>query len=349
MRLHPLLEDPAAVAVFCRPVVDPVGWPAFRLAAREALASLRLELDGEKAVLKPNVTAGEHFADPETGIQTHPAFVWGMAEYLQQHGARRGGIYLLEDPRDTDDNEPRHWKGTGYPKVARATGAHLRCPTSFTCVTRQVPRPLCHAERKVSRLAVDPGTVLINVPKLKTHNLGITTLCMKNLMGVVNVWDRHYCGQAWHELPEAMREAAAARKRGRREVHELCQHGLARRLADLAQVVQPHLNVVEGIVGRDGSGFQHGRNHALGLVVAGTNVVAVDSVASYLMGFDPRKVIYLQVAAKAGLGTNQVSRLRVYEARDGDLHRCRDLARLRLRPRFRVITGAAKNDRTYNL
>ncbi len=50
--------------------------------------------------------------------------------------------------------------------------------------------PLCHAERKVSRLALDPGTVLINVPKLKTHNLGITTLCMKNLMGVVNVWDQ---------------------------------------------------------------------------------------------------------------------------------------------------------------
>jgi uncharacterized protein (DUF362 family) len=347
MRLHPHLEDPRAVVIFRTPLPPTVGWADFRQAAQEALLAMRLELDGEKAVLKPNVTAGEHFADPETGIQTHPAFVWGMAEYLQEHGVRPGGVYVLEDPRDTDDNNPRHWKGTGYPQVAKATGAKLRCPTSHTCVKRKVPRPLCHPVRSVSRLAVDPGAVLINVPKLKTHNLGITTLCMKNLMGVVNVWDRHYCGQAYHDLPEEMRERAA--KRRIREVHELCQEGLGKRLADLSQVVRPRLNVVEGVVGRDGSGFQQGRNYALGMVVAGTNVVAVDSVASYLMGFDPLKIIYLRVAAGIGLGCNQVSRLRLYEARGGELRRCRDLDALRLKPRFRLITGASRNDRNYNL
>jgi uncharacterized protein (DUF362 family) len=113
--------------------------------------------------------------------------------------------------------------------------------------------------------------------------------------------------------------------------------------------VRPRLNVVEGIVGRDGSGFQQGRNYALGMVVAGTNVVAVDSVASYLMGFDPLKIIYLRVAAGIGLGCNQVSRLRLYEARGGELRRCRDLDALRLKPRFRLITGASRNDRNYSL
>jgi uncharacterized protein (DUF362 family) len=348
MKLHPFLDDPRTVVVYRKAVPPAVAWSDFRQAAREVLAAMRLVLEGEKAVLKPNVTAGEHFANPETGIQTHPAFVWGMAEYLQAHGVRRGGIYVLEDPRDTDDNEPRHWKGTGYPEVASATGAKLRCPTSYTCVNKKVPHPLCHPDRKVSRLAVDEDTVLINVPKFKTHNLGIATLCMKNLMGVVNVWDRHYCGQSYHDLSPEAKELAGKQRR-KRLVHELCQEGLGKRLADLSQVVRPHLNVVEGIVGRDGSGFQQGRNYPLGLVVAGTNVVAVDSVASYLMGFDPRKIIYLRIAAEAGLGSNQVSRLRLYEARDGELRRCRDLESLRLRPRFRLITGASKNERAYNL
>jgi len=79
----------------------------------------------------------------------------------------------------------------------------LRCPTTYTCVKRSVPQPQVFSHLNVSRLAVAPDTVLINVPKLKTHNLAITTLCLKNLMGLVNVFDRHYCGQAWRELAAA--------------------------------------------------------------------------------------------------------------------------------------------------
>jgi uncharacterized protein (DUF362 family) len=202
---------------------------------------------------------------------------------------------------------------------------------------------MAHAERKVSRLAVDPAAVLINVPKMKTHNMGITTLCMKNLMGVVNVWDRHYCGQSVGELPEDMK----ALDPKSREVHEHHQLGLARRLADLAKVVRPRLNVVEGVVARDGSGFQNGANYPTGLVIAGTNMAAVDSLTSYLMGFDPGKIIYLRVAAEAGIGCTDVNRLRVYVVRDGDPARCADVDALRIQPRFRVHTGVRADDPVY--
>ncbi len=195
-----------------------------------------------------------------------------------------------------------------------------------------------HRVRKVSRLAVGPNTVLLNVPKLKTHNLAITSLCLKNLMGLDNVCDRHYCAQAWQELPPERRHDG--RPKGEwmdRALHERWQEGLARRLADLAQVVQPQLNIVEGIVGRDGTGFHRGTSYLLGLVIAGTSMVAVDSVASYLMGFDPQRLIYLQVAAVAGLGTNDLARLRVYVVAHGALVPCPDLEALRARPPLRVI------------
>jgi len=344
VKLHPLLQDPLAVFVIRRPVPDSPSWDDFRQSAREALSALQLELEGEKAVLKPNVTSGEHIADPETGIQTHHAFIWGMVEHLQARGARRGGVYVLEDPRNSNDNQPRHWRGSGYPEMAAATGAKLRCPTSFTCVTKAVPEPMAHAERKVSRLAVDPDAVLINVPKMKTHNMGITTLCMKNLMGVVNVWDRHYCGQSVSELPDEMKSLDPKS----RPVHEHHQLGLARRLADLAKVVTPRLNVVEGVVARDGSGFQNGANYPTGLVIAGANMAAVDSLTSYLMGFDPGKIIYLRVAAEAGIGCTDVARLRVYDASDGEARRCPDVSRLRLHPRFRVHTGVRADDPAYS-
>jgi uncharacterized protein (DUF362 family) len=127
-----------------------------------------------------------------------------------------------------------------------------------------------------------------------------------------------------------------------RAMHERIQEGLARRLADTAQVVQPHLNIVEGVVGREGTGFRRGRNRPLGLVVAGVNIVAVDSVASYLMGFDPQELVYLRVAAGVGLGTNDLGKLDLYVVEGGEVVPCGDveaLRALRAVPPLRVISG----------
>jgi uncharacterized protein (DUF362 family) len=184
--------------------------------------------------------------------------------------------------------------------------------------------------------------VLINVPKLKTHNLAITTLCLKNMMGAVNVFDRHYCHQAWQEIPPALRHDDRPRNEWMDErVHELWQEGLARRLNDTAKAVTPHLNIVEGVVGRDGTGFHRGRNYPLGLAIAGVNMVAVDSVASYLMGFDPAQLIYLRMAAEAGLGRNDLSSLRIYIVQDGAVVPCPDIEALRADPPLRVIRGVS--------
>jgi uncharacterized protein (DUF362 family) len=338
--LHPLLNDPDAVLVYRTPVPGSPTWQDFQRAGQEVLTAMQVTLTGEKIVIKPNVTSGEHFADPDTGITTHPAFVGGMVEYLRDHGVRREGVYIVEDPRDSDDFTPRHWRGTGYLEMAEATGARLRCPNSYYCVKKTVPHPLIHPVRNVTRYAIAPGTVLINVPKLKTHNLAITSLCLKNLMGLDDVFDRHYCAQAWRELPAAQAHHDRPRNEWMDEaLHRQWQEGLARRLADLAQVVRPQLNVIEGIIGRYGTGFQRGANHPLGLVIAGVNMVAVDSVASYLIGFDPRSLVYLLVAAAAGLGTNDLTRLRVYEVENGTIAPCRNLAARRVQPPFTVIRG----------
>ena len=115
MKFHPDLMDPNAVLVLQSPRLERPAWEEFRLAGWRAMQALRIELDGERAVLKPNVTSGEHIADPDSGVTTHPGFVQGMVEYLQQHGARRSGITIAEDPRNSDDNTPRHWRATGAP------------------------------------------------------------------------------------------------------------------------------------------------------------------------------------------------------------------------------------------
>jgi len=338
MTVHPQLRNPNAVLISRTPVGEPVTWTDFHRAAVQVLTAMRIGLEGEHVVLKPNLSSGEAFADPDTGITTHPGFVQGMLEYLRAHGMDAGRSCILEDPRNSDDDEPRHWKGTGFPEVAQATGVGLRTPTTTTCVGKTVPRPHAFAALNVSRLAVSPDTILFNVPKLRTHPLNITTLCLKNLMGTVNAPDRHFCGQAWQEFPPEVRDDRRPRREWVDEsLHERWQAGLARRLVDLAQVVPSPVNVVEGVVGREGTGFRRGLNRTMGLAVAGTNPVAVDSVASYLMGFDPAGLLYLRLAAQAGLGSNDLGALTVFEVRDGVVVPCTDLAALRADPPFRVI------------
>ncbi len=339
MQLHPWLNDPQAVLISRTRPGEPVQWEDFRLAGQRILEAMQVTLDGEKVVIKPNGTVAESFANPDTGITTHPSFIHGMIDYLHAHGATRRRVFILEDPRNHDDNAPRHWRGTGFPEVAAQTGAQLRCPTTYTSVRKTVPQPHALATLNVSRLAVAPDTVLINAPKLKTHNLGITTLCLKNLMGAVSVFERHFCAQAWRDVPEAVRgESRPGETALTQEMHECWQLGLAHRLADLAQVIQPQLNIIEGVVGRDGTGFQNGKNYTLGLAVAGINMVAVDSVASYLMGYDPQKLIYLKVAAEAGLGVNDIRQLSVYVVQeDGSIAPCPDVDTLRTQPPLRVI------------
>ena len=340
IKLHPYLEDPEAVLIYQEAVPEQPGHPDFQRIGKRILEITQLELSGEKVAIKPNVTSGEHFADPDTGITTHPDFVGGMVEYLFEHGAKPGGIYVVEAPRDSDDFNPRHWKGTGFVEMAEATGAKLRCPVSYYCVNKKVPNPLVHPTRNVTRYAVDPNTLLINVPKMKTHNLGITTLCLKNLMGLDDVFDRHYCGQSGAELAATHPQDDQPIDRAKAiERHELLQGGLGRRLADLAKVIKPGLNIVEGVIARDGTGFQRGRNFPLGMAVAGINMVAVDSMTSYIMGFDPKALVYLKIAHGAGLGNNDPSSLHVYVVEDGQISPCKDISKLRATQPFHVIRG----------
>lgn len=347
MKIHPLLQNPRAVLVVRVPLGGTARWDDFRLAGRQVLQALQLEMEGEKVVFKPNVTSGERFADPDTGITTHPAFVQGMIDYLRADGTPARRMTIIEDPRDSDDNDPRHWRGTGFETLSAESGVKLHCPTQYTCVKKPVPNPHAFERLNVSRLAVAENTLLINVPKLKTHNLGITTLGMKNLMGLVNVFDRHYCLQAWDELPDEIKQDQRPRHEWfDREKHEQWQLGLARRLVDTAQVLDPGLTIVEGVVGREGTGFQRGRNRALGWAIAGVNVAAVDAAASYLMGFDPAEPVYLRLAAKAGLGETDPAKLKFYIEDAGELALCGDPASLRATPPFRVITNTVGEDRS---
>jgi hypothetical protein len=123
-----------------------------------------------------------------------------------------------------------------------------------------------------------------------------------------------------------------------RWAHKICDIGLARK---------PDLNLVDAVISRDGTGFRQGTNRPLGVVLAGVNQVAVDTVGTALMGFDPAVITYLRVAGERGLGPTRLADIRLLQVRDGELVERPALAGLVADPPFRVTLSATLTYQTY--
>jgi len=317
-----------AVCIYKANIKSPPLWDDFSSAAYEMLRAMGLKLPkAAKAVIKPNITTAP---PPETGIATHPAFVRGIIRYLKEEvGLDNDKILVAEGARGVLDTT-EHFKNTGYLAMTGEEGVTFINLDRDQVTRIPIPGGQIFREMGIARIIVAEDTFLINVPKLKTHNLAITTLCMKNLMGTIcPVNERHLCqvfpryeGDDGRDLPLGMVDY---------------EERFAQKLCDLARAVQPDFNIIEGIVGREGTGFRRGRNRQTNLVVAGANMVAVDSVASYLMGFEPTKMPYLRLAGNLGLGPNDVREIVVYALEGGELVRCQDLGPYMVDPPFEVI------------
>jgi len=123
-----------------------------------------------------------------------------------------------------------------------------------------------------------PKTVLnadyfINLPKIKTCGHTLVTLSIKNLFGLLQ---------------------RARKNKLHRHLDEILPH--------LAEAIRHDLIVVDGITAMEGNGPVIGTPKNLGVIVAGTNPVAVDAVCTRLMGFDPGEVRHLARSHRMGLG-----------------------------------------------
>ncbi|MFC1713958.1 DUF362 domain-containing protein [Candidatus Poribacteria bacterium] len=134
----------------------------------------------------------------------------------------------------------------------------------------------------VAKTALD-ADFIISVPLLKTHMTTNITIGMKNMMGT---------------LPQ-------------REKWKMHMSGLHQALVDLNRLVKPNLVIVDGTVGMEGLGPTIGRPVQMNLILAGTDVVAVDTVGSAVMGFALEEVEHLVRAGKDGLGINDLGRIEV--------------------------------------
>jgi hypothetical protein len=86
----------------------------------------------------------------------------------------------------------------------------------------------------------------------------------------------------------------------KRRFHVLNIH---KAIADLNAILPPTFTLVDGLIGQEGLAPAEGAPVNLGVIIAGENTVAVDSVCTRIMGFDPEEIEHIQYAVKKKLGS----------------------------------------------
>lgn len=290
----------------------------------EFMKALTLTLK-EKVVMKPNVTVP---ADIDSGIITHPDFLAGMIDYFLEQGLSGDKIMVAEG--GGSDKMDKYYEQGGYIPMAEKRGIKLVNLNWDESIPVELPEGVMLKKIGIAKTVKNDDTFFINVPKYKTHNLAVTTLSMKNLMGtIIPCHERHLCSTP-KEYAERHNEITPNGIELREEI--LCQ-----RICDLSMASRPDFNIIEGIVGRDGTAFHHGKNIRANLVIAGKSTVAVDTVGSYLMGLEPSEIGYLKIAAKRGLGITDIEKINIQEIHNGEIKPCQDIGKFMSPIPFEVL------------
>lgn len=232
---------------------------------------------GQRVLLKPNLLAGK---PPEAAVTTHPAIVAAVARMVRQ----AGGDVLIGDSPGLGSFE-RVAARSGISSAATAVGATL---VPFA-ETRSVGATGMFRQLELATAYLD-ADVVINLPKLKTHEMMTMTCGVKNLYGAV-------VGPA-----KAGLHLTAGHSR------EL----FAGLLLEIAQARPVALTIVDAVLAMEGNGPNSGTPRQCGLLLAGSNPVAVDTIAARLAGIPGHLLPVEQEARRRGLSGTEPEQIMLY-------------------------------------
>jgi uncharacterized protein (DUF362 family) len=270
---------------------------------------------GSTVALKINLTGGATFSKalvdyPWTQAHwTHPGVVRVLGELLIDSGAKK--LFIMDGVFEAES-----FQIGGYPEVAKALDAKLidlNTPLPYTEFVRQPVGYGWHAyEDFIFNRLLKEVDAFVSVPKMKCHNNAGVTLALKGQIGL--------CPTQFYGLKERPQIRSALHGLG-----EEVRTRLSKVIVDLTRARPIDLTVIDGIMTAEGGEGPWIKNtfHLIqpGVMVAGRNPVATDSVATAVMGFNPEAGAFeppfvssdnhLALARESGLGTNRLEEIEI--------------------------------------
>jgi uncharacterized protein (DUF362 family)/NAD-dependent dihydropyrimidine dehydrogenase PreA subunit len=226
---------------------------------------------GERILLKPNILAGE---GPECAVTTHPSVLEGTIRLLQEGGAQ---VRFGDSPGL--DNPVHAAKRSGLLEAGIRTGAEL---AEFSIGSRMDNPGGALASSFPIAQAVHECDGIINLPKMKAHQLTRITGAVKNLFGCIPGKRKALYHVQFQDVEEFS--------------------GL---LVELGQRLRPRLHVMDGIVAMEGNGPRSGDPRTMRVLIMSHDPVAVDATFCRLVAMDPTFVPTTVVGHQRGLGQYQ--------------------------------------------
>lgn len=228
-----------------------------------------------KVLVKPNLLMAK---EPQYAITTHPEVVRSVIKLLKGLDAK---IFVGDGPSVWDGqskNVDEVYERTGVRKICSEEDVEL---VKFDRRRWRKKFPLTSW--------LDECDYLVNVPKFKTHTLTTLSAAIKNLFGLVS-------------------------DTFKTELHKnyFGKEDFARIVVDIFEEAKPALTIVDAVSSMDGDGpATSGKIRNTGLILAGSDAVAIDSILALIMGLEPQDILTNKEAGRRGLGVTDIKSIEI--------------------------------------
>jgi len=226
------------------------------------LIQFNFKVGSKKVVIKPNLC---YYYDYSTGETTDPKFVSALIDVLRERMTSDPDIFVVES--DASAMKCKHvFRMLDYEKMAKEKGIILVNLSEEKNKNVEVRIGDKYFRFCIPQI-IQESDLLVNVPKIK-YQFGVKVTCaLKNIYGC-NAYRKKY---VYHK---ALGEA----------------------IVGINKLIKSNLIVADGII------VTGTKTKKLGLVMASEDPVAIDAATSKILGFNPKSVKHIALAAKEGVG-----------------------------------------------
>jgi len=210
---------------------------------------------------------------PEDGVCTHLEVIRAVVKSVRDCGA----VPCIGDNPGGSISPAKAYEGSGLTSLAKEERVELKEAKDIK-VVNGIPIATYFLE----------CDKIINLPKMKTHSLMGITGAVKNMYGAV-------AGLHKSELHKKFP--------GPEEFTKV--------LVDTFEIVKLDLVLMDGVVAMDQQGPSSGRLRYPGLLIAGEDSVAIDSVFAELIGMKPLDILTTKEAYKRKLGEADLENIEI--------------------------------------
>jgi uncharacterized protein (DUF362 family) len=222
--------------------------------------------DAPQVLIKVNFISTKTY---ETGATTDPLVVEALIRKTREFTDK---IFVVESDASIT-NADKACKATGMLQVCEDNKVKfINLRREKERITLEIPDPEVLHTITVPKMVVN--SAIIDAAKLKTHSETGVTLGMKNMFGL---------------LPDKMKFKYHLRN-------------ISKVIVDINSVLKPKVTIIDGFIALEGPGPVSGSPVKMDLIVAGTDVLAVDATASRIMGIDPFEIYHIRRAYEKGFG-----------------------------------------------